>query len=74
MTTTEGYPSSMFVYKGDVVKEGDSVTPTEINELIYVRLHYIGKTGFIAKWTSVLYKIWIQTPSNRYTSTCYLAP
>ena len=34
MTMTEGYPNSMFVYKGDVVKEGDSVTPAEIDDTI----------------------------------------
>ena len=34
MTTTEGHPNSMFVYKGDVVKEGETVTPTEIDDTI----------------------------------------
>ena len=34
MTTTEGYPNSMFIYKGDVVKEGESVTPAEMDPMI----------------------------------------
>ena len=40
----------------------------EFNALYRLILDLFGK------WTSVLYKIWIQTPSNRYSSTCYLAP
>ena len=38
MTTTEGYPNSMFVYKGNVVKEGVSVTPAEIEATILTAL------------------------------------
>ena len=34
MTMTEGYPNSMFVYKGDVVKEGETVTPAEMDDTI----------------------------------------
>ena len=34
MTMTEGHPNSMFVYKGDVVKEGESVTPAEMDHTI----------------------------------------
>ena len=31
MTTTNGCPNSMFIYKDDVVKEGENVTPTELH-------------------------------------------
>ena len=29
MTATDGCPSKMFVYKGDVVKEGETVIPAD---------------------------------------------
>ena len=31
MTTTDGCPNTMFVYKGDVIKEGESVIPAELH-------------------------------------------
>ena len=31
MTTTNGSPNTMFIYKGDVVKEGESVIPAELH-------------------------------------------
>ena len=31
MTTTNGSPNTMFIYKGDVVKEGESVIPVELH-------------------------------------------
>ena len=31
---TEGHPNSMFVYKSDVVKEGETVTPAEMDDTI----------------------------------------
>ena len=31
MTTTNGGPNTMFIYKGDVVKEGESVIPAELH-------------------------------------------
>ena len=31
MTTTDGHPSIMFIYKGDVIKEGESVIPVELH-------------------------------------------
>ena len=35
MTMTEGHPNSMFVYKGNVVvKEGECVTPVEMDPMI----------------------------------------
>ena len=48
MTTTEGNPNSMFVNKGDVVKEGESVTPGEIDHTIVNAIppHFNAETLF----------------------------
>ena len=48
MTTTEGHPNSMFVYKGDVVKERESVTPAEMDPMIVNAIphHFDGETLF----------------------------
>ena len=34
MTTTDGHPSKMFVYKGDVVKEGETVIPADLDDAV----------------------------------------
>ena len=34
MTTTDGRPSKMFVYKGDVVKEGETVIPADLDDAV----------------------------------------
>ena len=48
MTMTEGNQNSMFVYKGDVVKEWGSVTPAEMDHTIVNATppHFNGKTLF----------------------------
>ena len=48
MTMNEGHPNSMFVYKGDVVKEGESVTPAEMDLMIVnvIPHHFNGETLF----------------------------
>ena len=34
MTTTDGCPSKIFVYKGDVVKEGETVIPSDLDDAV----------------------------------------
>ena len=48
MTMTEGHPNSMFVYKGDVVKEGESVKPAEMDHTIVNAIppHFNAETLF----------------------------
>ena len=60
MTMTEGYPNSMFVYKGDVVKEGVSVTPAEIDETILTTIppQFNDVTVFFTKLIKLKLTVW----------------